>query len=264
MGWLNGLKGVLGGKPTQPPANAPPAAAREPERQLRELEELLKVAEQKLLKHELDELTYRQLYEETQSKMIGLEATLELEKAGADIERLVREKAAKLPPSFGQAEKFRAALREKHWLDKALEVANRKYLKRQLREETFLNLSRTYKKKAIEAEARANEVNKEMARQIMVATQAKLALAGVEERPLDVDEEAEEIAEQLPRTPAAEGWPKTEPAAQAPKGVPERRHGRERGVMRAAEKSPTGTATAAPTQAPSPTEQLPRRLRHRH
>jgi len=261
MGWLNSLKGVLGGKPAQPPANALPAAAREPEQQLHELEERLKVAEQKLLKHEIDELTYRQLYEETQSKMIGLEATLELEKARADIERMVREKAAKLPPA--QAEKFRAVLRERHWLNKALEVANRKYLKRQLREETFLNLSRAYKKKAIEAEARANEIQKELARQIMVATQAKLALAGVEESPLDVDEEAEEIAEQLPRTPVAEGWPKPEPTAQAPGRAPERRHGREREMMRMAEK-PSMAATTNPAQAPSNTEQLPRRLRHRH
>ncbi len=154
-------------------------------------------------------------------------------------------------------------MREKHWLDKALEVANRKYLKRQLREETFLNLSRTYKKKAIEAEARVNEMNKEMARQIMMETQAKLALAGVEESPLDVDEEAEEIAEQLPRSPLPEGWPKQEPAAQAPSGgVPERRHGRERGMMRGAEKP---AATTAPGQAPPGNpEQLPRRLRHRH
>ncbi len=263
MGLLDSLKGAFGGKksgaaPAVPAAGAaaagPAGAAKGAEDEKRALEAQLKLAETKYLEHEIDELTFRQLTERNQSKLVSLEAQAEVERAREQVEQTINEQAAALGPAY--REKLAALLRQKVLWEKTLEVANRKYLKRLLREETYLNVSREVKKKVIEVEALVEGLYKEAARKIMVETQARLALAGVEESPVDVEEEAEEIAEQLPRTPLTEGWPKPEVQQQPAQAPAERRHGRER--------QPAQAAQAPPAQAPAPETGVPRRLRHRH
>ena len=200
MGLFDSLKGALG-KGTVPAAQ--PAKPKTLEEQRQELEEQLKLAEAKWRRHEIDELTFRQLSEENQRKMVGIEAQIEVEKDAARVEGMVRGKTSGLGPPY--AAKLGALLREKARLEKTGEIANRKYLKRVLREETYLNISRELKKKIIEFEAQINLVYREAAREIMVETQAELARAGVEDSPMDIEKAAEEIAEQVPRKRAE--WP---------------------------------------------------------
>ncbi len=202
MGVLDQVRGLLG-------KQAPAAGAAKPltagERK-DVLEEEVRVAETKLLKHEIDEQTFRQLVEQKQTEIVLLEAQMESEKAAGDITRAVEEKTRTLPVE--DREPAAALVRQKLFYEKMLEIANRKYLKRLMREETYLTLSRDVKKKTIALEAQLNLMYKAAARRIMVETQAKLAKAGVEESAFDLEKAAEEIAEQSPRKPVP--WPQTQ------------------------------------------------------
>lgn len=214
MGMLDKVRGLLG-------KQAPAAGAAKPLTAVERkdaLEEEVRVAETKLLKHEIDEQTFRQLAEQKQTEIVLLEAQMESEKAAGDIARAVEEKTRTLPVE--DREPAAALARQKLFYEKMLEIANHKYLKRLMREETYLNLTRDVKKKTIALEAQLNLMYKAAARRIMVETQAKLAKAGVEESAFDLEKAAEEIAEQSPRKSVP--WPKTQrenlpkPGSQAP------------------------------------------------
>ena len=224
MGVLDQIRGLLG-------KQAPAAGATKPltlgERK-DALEEEVRVAETKLLKHEIDEPTFRQLAEQKQTEIVLLEAQMESERAAGDVVRAVEEKTRTLPAE--DREPAAAMVRQKLFYEKMLEIANRKYLKRLMREETYLTLSRDVKKKTITLEAQLNLMYKAAARRIMVETQAKLAKAGVEESAFDLEKAAEEIAEQAPKR--AMPWPKTQGESLPKPGTPASPAANDRNVPR--------------------------------
>ncbi|MFA4907285.1 MAG: hypothetical protein WC602_03375 [archaeon] len=143
---------------------------RETEKERKRLESEISEAERMFLLRKITESEFREISERNNAKLIELRARTV---GSGNIER----ETQKLGISRGKGHELRNALERKKELERGLAMAERDYLKRKIDGKTLESISSEKRKELVSVNAKAVEIYKERARELVKAQVSRLNAA---------------------------------------------------------------------------------------
>ena len=165
------------------------------QREKAKIVEELKLAENKFMKHEIDENLYKKIVYDKNKRLIVVDTEIEITKIEDRLKKYKKD-IAKLNPKRRVA--IKKLFEKKDRILREISKAKNSYFKRKIDKKTYKEIANEKQKMLISVEADINRVYREEAREIMREAEKKISLGEMKQLEMKADTIANDIFEQLP------------------------------------------------------------------
>ena len=165
------------------------------QREKAKIVEELKLAENKFMKHAIDENLYKKIVYDKNKRLIVVDTEIEITKIEDRLKKYKKD-IAKLNPKRRVA--IKKLFEKKDRILREISKAKNSYFKRKIDKKTYKEITNEKQKMLISVEADINRVYREEAREIMREAEKKISLGEMKQLEMKADTIANDIFEQLP------------------------------------------------------------------